>query len=366
MQTASKILLLLGVACSPAYAAVYNFTALAVPNAGVSSAQDVNNLGHIVGIVEFANGDSDFHGYVYKEGTFSILDYPGAAETLPIGMNDAGEIVGAFNSQNSGSESGFLFSDGTFTRLDVPGARETRATDINNNGDIGGIYRGQNNYQQGFVLSNGIYMKTEIPGAIATGVTHINDAGIALGWLYDGLSLRSFTFDGASYTTFEQPNTGQSVPEGINDNGDIVGWFIHGSGRGQHGFIRRSGTYETFDFPGATHTSLSGLNNAGIIVGNFNQTDGSPSQAFMAVPIPLPPTFYLFGTAPGALIRFQSRPNGRLNAAVKREARSRAALPQFVEPGLTALLPSFSRSAAVAAASTRSSSLTLVPLNTTP
>ena len=72
--------------------------------------------------------------------TFTQIDVPGAVTTGAAGINDAGEIVGSFFSDN---EHGFLYGGGNFTQIDVPGERNTRASDINGAGQIVGSFNNQ-------------------------------------------------------------------------------------------------------------------------------------------------------------------------------------------------------------------------------
>jgi len=60
----------------------------------------------------------------------------------------------------------------------------------------------------------------------------------------------------------------QTVANGINPGGDIVGLFLDGVG-GQHGFLLSAGQFTTIDFPGAVATSANGIGPSGDIVGNY-------------------------------------------------------------------------------------------------
>lgn len=71
--------------------------------------------------------------------TFTQIDVPGAAWTYPVGINDAGQIVGGLNPDN-----GFLYSGGSFIPIDVPGANGTLPFGINDAGLIVGIFRAPN------------------------------------------------------------------------------------------------------------------------------------------------------------------------------------------------------------------------------
>jgi hypothetical protein len=61
---------------------------------------------------------------------------------------------------------------------------------------------------------------------------------------------------------------------GINDNGDVVGWYTLPNSSNNHGFLRHNGSFTTIDYPGATDTVLVGINKAGTIVGNEDTNYG--------------------------------------------------------------------------------------------
>ena len=60
----------------------------------------------------------------------------------------------------------------------------------------------------------------------------------------------------------------QTVANGINPAGDIVGVFTDGVGK-QHGFLFSGGQFTTIDFPGGVATSANGIGPSGDIVGNY-------------------------------------------------------------------------------------------------
>jgi hypothetical protein len=60
----------------------------------------------------------------------------------------------------------------------------------------------------------------------------------------------------------------QTVANGVNPGGDIVGLFLDGVG-GQHGFLLSAGQFTTIDFPGAVSTSVNGIGPSGDIVGSY-------------------------------------------------------------------------------------------------
>ena len=56
-----------------------------------------------------------------------------------------------------------------------------------------------------------------------------------------------------------------SVAYGINDSGQIVGYYTDSGGK-IHGFLRKGTTYTILNVPGAASTIATGINKAGIIV----------------------------------------------------------------------------------------------------
>ena len=69
------------------------------------------------------------------------------------------------------------------------------------------------------------------------------------------------------YRAFAFPTSAR----GINDSGDVVGWYIDSATVGQlfHGYLFHAGAYQRIEFPGSTETRAWGINNAGTIVGFY-------------------------------------------------------------------------------------------------
>ena len=62
----------------------------------------------------------------------------------------------------------------------------------------------------------------------------------------------------------------QTSARGINSRGDIVGFYVDGTGR-QRGFLLKKGVYSTIEFPmaGVRATIANGINARGEIVGQY-------------------------------------------------------------------------------------------------
>src|SRR5437763_874632 len=82
----------------------------------------INNAGEIVGTyVDFESSAGggrprEAHGFIYSGGTYTKLPDPAGASgnTQANGINDAGQIVGAYT-DSSGISHGFLYNPGSYT-----------------------------------------------------------------------------------------------------------------------------------------------------------------------------------------------------------------------------------------------------------
>jgi hypothetical protein len=120
-----------------------------------------------------------FHGYLYANGTFTDIDYPGASQipggAITSGINDLGAIAGTF-SDAQGFQHGFLRTvpfgcansqdsrcKPVYQQLDVPGAAQTTgivfetgpglgtaANGINLEGNVVGMHATHGLYSAGF------------------------------------------------------------------------------------------------------------------------------------------------------------------------------------------------------------------------
>jgi probable HAF family extracellular repeat protein len=121
----------------------------------------------------------------------------------------------------------------------------------------------------------------DVPGAANGTVPNgINDAGEIVGSFTDASSVtHGFVQTGATYTTFDVPSASNTSALGINNAAQIVGDFADSVG--VHSFIYDGTTFTTFDVPGATpgNTQASGINDSGVVVGSF--CDGSGRHGYI-------------------------------------------------------------------------------------
>ena len=160
----------------------------------------------------------------------------------------------------------------------------TRA--INSRGDIVGRYVGASQHSHGYLLSGGVFSSIDAPfsGTTDTDARGINNAGTIVGE-YDvptnipGLGIvplpDGFMRDAAgNFTQIHFPNSAATIARGINDSGDVVGWYILITNVSPltftvHAFLLSKGVYSSFDVPGATGTIANGVNEQGEITGSY-------------------------------------------------------------------------------------------------
>jgi uncharacterized membrane protein len=135
------------------------YTSIAVPGALYTYLSGINNHGVIVGYYIDLSGNS--HGFTWNTGTITTIDYGnGYPNTYLAGITDSGVIVGGYgsiliiNSIEYIWEHGFLYSGGTFSTFDAPfcDVQVTQPFGINNNGEIVGAYVDSQGMLYGFYL----------------------------------------------------------------------------------------------------------------------------------------------------------------------------------------------------------------------
>ena len=224
--------------------------------------------------------------------TFTPVDDPlGTNGTFPLDINNAGQIVGNYIDSN-GNLYGFLDNNGTYTTINDPsagvhpGGFSTYAHSINNLGQIVGYYVDSNGGVHGFLYSggtNGTYATLNDPSAYSGSGNGTVTFGINNSGQIVGDSSRAYLYSGGTNGTYTTINgtTGFTSPLGVNDLGQIVGYYVDGKGNNQ-AFLDSNGTHTTLAVPGAsgTNTVARGINDAGQIVGSYVDSSGI-SHAFL-------------------------------------------------------------------------------------
>jgi len=218
-----------------------------------------------------------FAGPVKAKRTLTILPTGVAA----ISINDSGVVTGW---EDTRPPLGFVRTpDGTITTFKaVDNAHSTQPQWINSSGVITGYYWDNNDVIRGFVRdAAGTVTTFDAPGArgdknAGTLPCCINAQGAVIGFCSScqtGIGGWVRAADG-TFTSIDVPGAYQTKPLGINDKGEIVGFYSDSEGRldRTHGFFRSAdGKFTTFDEPESYEITIAdAVNNKGAITGKFS------------------------------------------------------------------------------------------------
>jgi len=100
-----------------------------------------------------------------------------------------------------------------------------------------------------------------------------------------------------TFTAFDGPRASITAATGINDAGQIVGWYGVGplENNENHGFVRAANgvlTTINVNVPGSYGTTANGINNAGLIVGDFTARTASNTVSCVPRRVPLRPSTF--------------------------------------------------------------------------
>jgi probable HAF family extracellular repeat protein len=144
------------------------------------------------GVPTSINDSGEIVGYNGATSEGFVIGGPSVNNSLfvePTGINDHGQIIGFCGDLCGGGS--FLYTDGVFTLIRFPGAISTRAVGINNEGQIVGEAFYPNRDVGGFLYSDGTYTPFDYGPLSPYNYTYavsINDSGQIIGTFYLGIN----------------------------------------------------------------------------------------------------------------------------------------------------------------------------------
>jgi chitinase len=296
-----------------------DLTSLGVPGAVFG----INDAGAIAG------------GYYRSETPASFLFSNGQLTNLPLssswayGINNAGQVVGTYDSGSSGASHVFIYSNGQITDLGMAGG--SRAA-IN---DEGQVVSGSYLYTNGQIVNLGT-----LTGYRSTVASGINNLGQVTGWACPGGVLatcedsvdllhimragEAFLYSNGHMIDLGTLGGSFSVGMAVNDAGQVVGWSTTSTGA-MHAFLYSDGKMMDLNdliAPGTAPSYALGeadaINNEGqIVAGGYLLTP-------MATSVPEPGTLILFSLALTGLVIRSGRKCSSTNADPPRPGPARA------------------------------------------
>jgi hypothetical protein len=240
--------------------------------------------------------NSVVHGFLRTDdSTLRTFDFPGAVNgTAPLGINDSGDITGAYSDNTGSTIHGFVnwAEDGSFDSFDAPdGVHGTEAKSVNGDGFITGAYFDSNNVAHGFLRSpEGDLQQFNAPGGVnGTFPYFVTDDVVVLGIYLDASNIAhgfmrsrrgKFTeINGPDGATGQFAEFNAGPPLSMNSDGVIVGTYFSAMTSNPMGgdsrvFVRsQDGKYTTFDAanypPCCIWSAPAGINDRGTITGSF-------------------------------------------------------------------------------------------------
>jgi hypothetical protein len=294
-------------ACAnPAYSNDYTFKTLdngAGPN--FNALLGINDVGTLTGF--YGTGtEGSARGYrLVPPSTYTPENYPGAVETLVVGINNWGTTVGFFGS-GSGTQFGFYKQGGAFRPVSDPNTPSTGATvnallGVNDCGVAAGYYADafKSNHGYTYNIRTNSFTPVVLPasfGAISAVATDINDWNNISG-IYvvnpapNVYKIFGFLEVGGTFASLSAPNSALTVAYGLNNIGDVVGYYIDSTTGETQGFLYNwiMKTWRTISDPlaspttvfGVNGTTVNGVNDWGDLVGWYS--DGVRVNGFLAI-----------------------------------------------------------------------------------
>ena len=217
------------------------WTVLTPPGAfGYANSVAINAKGTVVGNYFDSNGRS--YGFLYEDGLYTMLGFPGAVGTFPQAINDKGEVAGIYRDAASNAY-GFRYSNGVFSSIDPPHGHEVLVKAINNKGEIAGSFVADDGSVVGFVFHDDSY--TVLQPFRYVEVSDLNNRGevVVLGGVAD-----AFVYRNGTYTTITPPGANQVSSPRINDKGDVTARYQ--TLAGSFVYIYSKGVFMTLNLPG--------------------------------------------------------------------------------------------------------------------
>jgi hypothetical protein len=224
------------------------------PGAAQTQVTGLNDRGVTVGFwarhnnANWVNREAGF--YAIGATSFHPVNFPTTFTTRPavnqlLGVNDHGVAVGFWtNGADSNQGYEFSISNRHFSRVLVPGAAQGRnspsliAAAINDHGAVAGFYTAaRGGVTDAFLkLASGRFIKLAYPGAAVTKAFGVSDSDEVVGAYTAGTGKKArthgFTWTpGQGFTTVDDPHgVGATVVNGVNNAGDLVGFYADGKG----------------------------------------------------------------------------------------------------------------------------------------
>lgn len=239
-------------------------------------ASGINAAGHVVGTSFLGRPFNVWSGWIWKSGTASRLGSLGGGGSWAQDINDLGQVVG-YSENSRGKIRAFRWVNGTMTSIGTLGGSVSRAFGINNKNHIVGHSQLTGNppnpngapITHAFLKKNGVMTDLGTLGGRNSTALAINDAGQVVGW--------SETAAGIRHPFLWQNGVMQDLLAGSADSGTaaaITPFGVVVGERNRRAFRYSGGVMRNLPLGPTTPSVATGIRN-GRIVGSLTTPTGA-------------------------------------------------------------------------------------------
>jgi probable HAF family extracellular repeat protein len=254
---------------------LYQVTDLGTLGGTYSLAFGINSSGQVVGSATIA-GDAVQYAFIYSNGQMTSLGALGGNYGIATAINNIGQVVGLAGPVAGGQYQAVLYSQGQMSAIAGPNAE---AFGINDTGAIVGDFQNSPSTTHAFLYQNGTFTDLDPSGVGSSRASGINNAGQIVGYYSVG-GFRTSAYSVINYSTDSIGSLGGGTSaEAINALGQVVGTSQLPHGQGPDAFrTAPNGVINPFtDDLGTLNggsTNAIAINNSGEVVGSSSDRDG--------------------------------------------------------------------------------------------
>lgn len=244
-----------------------------------SSAEAVNDKGQIVG-----GGGTNVGGFLWENGVLQrIAAAPGMTYVRAEDINESGQVAGYTGNADGSVYRAFIWTAAGGMQLlaGTLGGCCTLARAINDQGVVVGEARLPGTGAHTVVWENGVMRDIQ---SFATGSTFpwdVSNTGIVVGqW---NTSTAGFMWTASAGMTIPTGLDGEGdIPIGVNDAGQIVGWYRRSPTDTTKAFLWTNGIITDLGTLGGQSSVAWAVNNAGLVVGRADLPRKGTQSVFRA------------------------------------------------------------------------------------